>query len=98
MTKYLCIILVFTLTACTTHHADLAAYCPSDGQQPAISIVKNMEYDTQGRPIFSNTLKAHPTREGEQFSLVQSVKDLLIPPCAATALLSNSFPSTILFD
>lgn len=75
MTKYLCIILVFTLAACTIRQAELAAYYPPDGQTPTISIYKNMEYDTQGRPVFSNTLKARPTREGEQFTLVQFINE-----------------------
>jgi hypothetical protein len=71
MSKYLSILLIFSLMSCAPRRADLPAFYQSEGQKPVNAIVKNIEYDEQGRPVFSHILKERPTGEGEQFSLVQ---------------------------
>jgi len=57
-----------------THHADLTPYSPVDKEKPVTSIiVNNIEYDSHGRPVFSNILQERPYREGEQFTLVHCI-------------------------
>lgn len=75
MRKPFSIFLVLVLSACMTRQADLTAYSPAGKQQPAVFLVKDIEYDPQGRPVFGSRLKARPTGEGEQFTVVQSVDD-----------------------
>lgn len=73
MPRYLSILLIVSLMSCAPRRAELPHFYPSDGQKPVLAVVKNIEYDEQGRPVFSNTLNERPTGEGEQFSLVQFV-------------------------
>jgi hypothetical protein len=73
MVKHISVFLVLVLAACAPHKADLTAYYPPDGQTPAVSLFKNMEYDVHGKPVFSTVLQKRPSREGEQFVAVQYV-------------------------
>lgn len=73
MIKHLSVFLVLVLAACAPHKADLAAYYPPDGQTPAVSLFKNMEFDVHGKPVFSTALQKRPSRDGEQFVAVQYV-------------------------
>lgn len=73
MVKRLSVFLILVLAACAPHKADLTAYYPPDGQTLAVSLFKNIEYDVHGKPAFSTILQKRPSREGEQFVVVQYV-------------------------
>ena len=56
--------------ACATSPADLSKYHPSPGEAD-VTLFRNIEYDSRGRPAFYNELSDRPAREGDQFILAE---------------------------
>ncbi len=72
--KLFSILLALSLTACFTRHADLSAYSQSKEQQPT-RLFKTIEYDSRGRPVFTNPLKERTVNSGEKLVVAQFAED-----------------------
>lgn len=62
--------LIASLIGCAPARVDLADPAILGGEAPTVVLVKRVEYDTHGRPLFRSVLKERPVKAGEQFTLV----------------------------
>jgi hypothetical protein len=70
-----CVLLI--LSSCMTERAKPLAAVPSVPKQ-TIYMVKKIDYDTYGRPLFREKLGTRPDRSGEQFTLVHAVNGRVV--------------------
>lgn len=67
-----CLCLLLVLSGCMTERVEPVAEYPSIPKQTAF-MVRKVEYDEYGRPLFRDRLDRRPGNAGEQFTLVHAV-------------------------
>lgn len=63
------------LASCAPSRADLSKHALPEKQQPTLVIVKRIDYDQNGLPVFQPRLRKQPTKVGEQYTVAYFVKD-----------------------
>jgi hypothetical protein len=62
---------LFFFSGCAPAHVDLAHPALYQGKTITVAMVKKVEYDSHGRPLFQSVLQKRPEKAGEQFTVVQ---------------------------
>lgn len=66
-------ILCACLLGCASKKIDLSQHLALDAKNTSIIIIKKVDYDAHGQPLFTSVLDKRPEKAGEQFTLVYLV-------------------------
>lgn len=64
--------LIIVMSSCVTERAQPALEYPAVPNQTSF-LIKKIDYDEHGRPLFNTTLHNRPKKTGEQFTIVHAV-------------------------